>query len=284
MPELPEVERVRRSLVDHVVGRRIARVDLHRQDVVDFGTPAPRTAAAKRAALLEGGLLTGIDRRGKQLAVMSDGKDSPALCIHLGMTGALLHQSVASVAAPSKHTHVHWHLDDGSVIAFHDPRRFGGVWCFRSHRALVASRWSRLGEDALAIEPAALRDRLGATTRGLKAALLDQSVIAGLGNIYVDELLFVRGLHPKKKASRLNVEAVEQLVGAMRHLLERALASGGSTLRNYVDAEGKAGSFQFEHRVYGRGGQACFNCQATLSSDVIAGRTTVYCPHCQKRY
>jgi len=283
MPELPEVERVRRSLVDHVVGRRIARVDLHRQDVVDFGTLAPRTAAAKRVALLEGKLLTAVDRRGKQLAVMSDDQDSPALCIHLGMTGALLHQSVDSVAAPSKHTHVHWHLDDGSAMTFLDPRRFGGVWCLRSYRALVATRWSRLGDDALAIEPATLRNRLGATTRGLKAALLDQSVIAGLGNIYVDELLFTLGLHPKKKANRLNAKGVEQLVLAMRHLLERALAAGGSTLRNYVDADGKAGKFQFEHRVYGRGGQPCFKCQAALRSHVIAGRTTVYCPRCQKR-
>jgi len=283
MPELPEVERVRRSLAAHVMGRRIERVELRRADVVDFGSTRPRTAKAMRAALLEGRTVTLLDRRGKQLAVVSDDEASPALCIHLGMTGSVVHHSPPLPPASEKHTHIIWHLDNGRVVSFHDPRRFGGVWCFPTKAALVTSRWSRLGDDALTIEPATLHACLRRTTRGLKAVLLDQSVVAGLGNIYVDELLFTCGLNPLRQAHRLKAEAVEQLVHAMRDLLERALASGGSTLRNYVDADGRAGGFQFEHRVYGRGGRECRRCQATLRSRVIAGRTTVYCSTCQKR-
>lgn len=283
MPELPEVERVRRSLAAHVIGRRIVRVEIRRADVVDFGSPRPRTAKAMRGALLEGRALTRLDRRGKQLAMVSDDEASPALCIHLGMTGSVMHQSPPLPPASEKHTHIIWHLDNGRVVSFHDPRRFGGVWCFPNQATLVASRWKSLGEDALTVEPAALHAQLRCTTRGLKAALLDQSVVAGLGNIYVDELLFTCGLHPLRHAHRLKAEAVEQLVYAMRDLLQRALASGGSTLRNYVDADGQSGGFQFEHRVYGRKGRECCRCQATLKSRVIAGRTTVYCPTCQKR-
>ncbi len=282
MPELPEVEQVRRSLALQVTGRRIVRVELRRDDVVDFGRTMPHAAKARRVALLEGRCISAIQRHGKQLAVLSDDEASPALCIHLGMTGSMTHHLPPLPPGVHKHTHVVWHLDNGRMVSFHDPRRFGGVWCFSSRAALVAARWSGLGDDALSIEPATLHARLRRTTRGLKAALLDQSVIAGLGNIYVDELLFARGLHPRRKANRLKRETVEHLVLAMRDLLERAIASGGSTLRNYVDADGKAGGFQFEHRVYGRGGEACCQCQTLLQSQQIAGRTTVYCPTCQR--
>jgi len=283
VPELPEVEQVRRSLAAHVIGRRIVRVELCRSDVVDFGNKKRHAAKAMRGALLEGHVIGSIDRHGKQLAVLSDDEASPALCIHLGMTGSMAHLTPPLVPGAKKHTHVVWHLDNGRVISFHDPRRFGGVWCFPNRAALVASRWRCLGDDALSIEPATLHARLSRTTRGLKAALLDQTVVAGLGNIYVDELLFARGLHPRRRANRLKRESVEHLVLAMRDLLTRAIASGGSTLRNYVDADGLAGGFQFEHRVYGRGGKQCCECQTSLRIQQIAGRTTVYCPRCQRR-
>jgi formamidopyrimidine-DNA glycosylase len=283
MPELPEVEQVRRSLASHVTGRRIVRVELRRADVVDFGHGKPPAAKARRVALLEGQSIDAVERHGKQLAVLTADEAAPVVCIHLGMTGSLTYRPPPRSRAPAKHTHIVWHLDDGGVVSFHDPRRFGGVWCFPNRAALMASRWSRLGDDALRIEPTTLHANLRRTTRGLKAALLDQTVVAGLGNIYVDELLFSRGLHPCRKANRLKGEAVEQLVRAMRDLLERAIASGGSTLRNYVDADGQAGGFQFEHKVYGRGGQECCRCLAVLRSRQIAGRTTVYCPTCQRR-
>jgi formamidopyrimidine-DNA glycosylase len=259
------------------------RVELRRADVVDFGHKQLHAAKAKRVALLEGQVIGAIERHGKQLAVLGHDEASPAVCIHLGMTGSMTYHARPLASGATKHTHVVWHLDNDRVVAFHDPRRFGGVWCFPNRVALVAGRWSCLGDDALLIEPATLHARLRRTTRGLKAALLDQTVIAGLGNIYVDELLFARGLHPRRKANRLKRETVEHLVLAMRDVLARAIASGGSTLRNYVDADGHAGGFQFEHRVYGRGGQACCQCQTLLRSQQIAGRTTVYCPTCQRR-
>lgn len=283
MPELPEVEQVRRSLVSHVAGRRIVHVELLRADVVDFGDMKSLGTRAMRGALLEGRVIGLLDRRGKQLAVVTDDDSSPALCIHLGMTGSLTYRQGPRPCATEKHTHIVWHFDDDGIVAFHDPRRFGGVWCFPDRAALVASRWRCLGEDALSIEPAALHARLRRTMRSLKAALLDQTVVAGLGNIYVDELLFACGLHPRRRANRLKPEVVEHLVRVMRDLLERAIASGGSTLRNYVDADGQAGGFQFEHKVYGRGGEECHQCQAVLRSQLIAGRTTVYCSTCQRR-
>lgn len=283
MPELPEVEQVRRSLVSHVAGRRIVRVELLRADIVDFGSMKSLGTRAMRGALLEGRVIRLLDRRGKQLAVVGDDDSSPTLCIHLGMTGSLTYRQGPRPRATEKHTHIIWHLDDGGIVAFHDPRRFGGVWCFPDRAALMASRWRHLADDALSIDPATLHARLSRTSRSLKAALLDQTVVAGLGNIYVDELLFACGLHPRRRANRLKPEAVEHLVLAMRDLLERAIASGGSTLRNYVDADGQAGGFQFEHRVYGRGGKQCCECQALLRSQQIGGRTTVYCATCQRR-
>ncbi len=283
MPELPEVERVRQSLAAHVIGRRIVKVDIRRADVVEFGSLAARTAGAMRKALLLDRTITALERRGKQIAVITDGDPAPALCIHLGMTGSVIHQWPPLAQADEKHAHLLWHLDNDRVFFFHDPRRFGGIRCYPAFGDLFNHRWRDLGEDALTIAPQTLHEKLKRTDRHLKAALLDQSILAGLGNIYVDELLFARGLHPMTRAGRLKLETVNELVTAMRDLLRRAIHSGGSSLRNYVDADGQTGGFQFEHLVYGRAGKPCPRCEAMLKTKVIAGRTTVFCAGCQKR-
>ena len=297
MPELPEVERVRLSLIDHLIGRQIVDVSIHRAEVVEFGNVAARTKAAMQTALLRGLTIGELKRHGKQLAIVAgevNGVEAEArvMCIHLGMTGAVVHERVAldhsddgatPQPAGDKHIHLRWHLDSGGSFYFHDPRRFGGVWTFAKQGDLLTQRWAALGPDALVIQPEDLHARLHETDRHLKAALLDQSVVAGLGNIYVDELLFQIGLHPMTRASRVKLNDVHRMVEAMRDLLGRAIASGGSSLRNYVDGNGNAGAFQFSHQVYGRAGQPCRRCEATLKSKTVGGRTTVFCARCQRK-
>ena len=269
MPELPEVENVRRTVAATAVGRLVISA-VH---VPNAGIPVLRGDAG----VLNGGAVVDVRRHGKQLALIGE---TGAVAVHLGMTGRLLRLDADTPDPP--HTHLSWLLDTGDRLAFSDPRRFGGVWSFDSDEALRCARWSRLGPDALRIGPAALHAGLSRTRRHLKCALLDQSVVAGLGNIYVDELLFNTGFAPERPADTLSRRDSERLVRAMRTLLRRAIDAGGSTLRDYVDAEGAAGGFQHRHRVYGRGGRPCRRCRRTLEKLLIAQRTTVWCPTCQR--
>jgi len=266
MPELPEVETVRRGVDAMARGRRIERVRIVRPDVVRGSLAAMKGATA-----------SGTLRHGKQLALLTD--RGPLACVHLGMSGSLCGHDAGELVAP--HVHVVWELSGGVQLRFRDPRRFGGVFGFADPDALHARRWSRLGPDATQIGVADLHRRLARTRRALKPALLDQAVLAGLGNIYVDELLHVARLHPQTPASVLNRNAVRRLVARMRPLLQTAIDAGGSSLRDHVGADGAAGAFQDRHRVYGRGGRPCRRCRATLSVAPVAQRTTVWCPGCQ---
>ena len=317
MPELPEVERVRLTLKP-IVGRRITRIQIHRADVIHpfESTRRPNRASLSRS-LLTGAMIATLKRHGKQLAICAappsiDDQDkttrhigtstpnskspqiaSACFCVHLGMTGALTHQP-ASTAGPNRskaqstdwpklapHTHVVWHLDDGSRLLFRDPRRFGGIWPFPSLADLMRTRWGKLGPDATLIKPTDLQKRLTSTGRGLKSVLLDQGVIAGLGNIYVDELLFKTSQHPLKPANTLDRAQVKDLALKMKRLLTNAIKAGGSTLRDYIDGQGKKGGFQNQHQVYGRGGKPCCNCKTDLEKLIVSGRSTVFCPRCQ---
>ena len=295
MPELPEVECVRRTLAERLVGRRVVSADLRRMDVLQpvdrmrRGDAAATRAEAGEVELLAGRLVRRVVRHGKRLAV--EGDDGSAVGVHLGMSGRLLWRAAGSADAggpggpgepgvepfEGRHTHCRWRLDDGSTLAFVDHRRFGGLWDWPAG----ATWFVGLGPDATAIRPRQLHEALGGTRRAVKAALLDQAVVAGLGNIYVDELLHQAGLHPLSPADALDLPSVQRLVRAMRRLLGRAIEAGGSTLRDYVDAEGRAGAFALRHRVYGRGGEPCRSCRTPLLTLVVAGRTTTACPRCQ---
>ncbi|MEM6458986.1 MAG: bifunctional DNA-formamidopyrimidine glycosylase/DNA-(apurinic or apyrimidinic site) lyase [Planctomycetota bacterium] len=280
MPELPEVEVVRQTLAAAVVGRQVERVVVKRPDVVRVESiPQPTRSRGLSGVLLDQQEMVEVQRHGKQLALI--GAVRGAVCVHLGMSGGL---RVAEEVRPrwEPHTHVVWHLRGGGAVAFRDARRFGGVWTFPDEAALRTRRWSRLGPDALQITSGQLHGALSRTRRHLKAALLDQGLVAGLGNIYVDELLFAVGLHPRKVAATITRIECSRLVRAMRRLLSRAIAAGGSTLRDYADADGRAGGFQRQHRVYGRGGQMCVRCRRNLATETVAGRTTVACPSCQE--
>jgi formamidopyrimidine-DNA glycosylase len=281
MPELPEVERVRLSLLERLPGKRVVAVQVRRHEVIRRSGP-----------LLLGQTIARIERHGKQLAILATGgastsDPSDCLCVHLGMTGSLRCVNGTSIQMSElkhnedPHLHIAWRLDDGCGLLFRDPRRFGGLWSYPGFEALHQARWRQLGHDALTIRPMDLHRRLSHTHRPLKAALLDQAVLAGLGNIYVDELLFACRLHPLTPAGSLAPARVRHLVRKMRPLLQRAIDAGGSTLRDYVDGNGQQGGFQSLHKVYGRAGQNCPVCQNTLCSSVVAGRTSVWCRQCQ---
>ncbi len=276
MPELPEVETVRRSLERATVGRVVRSAQVRRADVV--------RGIVNDAALLAGRRIGGVIRHGKQLAILAeaDGHDGSCVCVHLGMSGSLrIGNGTTQLDA---HTHVVWRLEGDQTVVFRDPRRFGGVWLFPSEANLRDTRWTALGPDALSIQPSALHERLQRTRRAIKAALLDQAVIAGLGNIYVDELLFQIGIHPEQPADTINFKRTQRMVRVMRRLLAKAIEAGGSTLRDYADAEGQAGRYQQSHLVYGRSGQPCRKCETNLNTHLVAGRTTVLCPACQPMF
>lgn len=275
MPELPEVECVRRSLEPVLLGQPVKTAVCHRASVI--------RGDASASGLLTGQRIDRLVRHGKQLALVGRRRAGMTGCIviHLGMSGQLRWQAAPIDPAP-KHTHVVWRFGQGE-LRFTDPRRFGGVWVYPSLEAASAARWSSLGPDALSVTQARLHRALSRTTRMLKPALLDQAVVAGLGNIYVDELLFGAKLAPTLRADQVTPAQAGSLARRMKTLLDRAILAGGSTLRDYVDGSGTAGGYQYAHRVYGRGGQWCLRrgCRAALASCTLAGRTTVFCPACQ---
>lgn len=277
MPELPEVETTRRCLFP-ILDRTVVGVQIR--------TPGFITGVASPPALLLGCRLAALERVGKQLllAGVADRQPGtqPALGLHLGMTGSLRLVNPEDPLLQQRHTHVIWQLDSHRCIAFHDPRRFGGLWTFTDLHRARQDRFGKLGPDALLADPAWLYPKLRKTLRKLKAALLDQTVIAGLGNIYVDESLFRAGLSPARNASRVSRMQAELLCRSIREVLHEALESGGSTIRDYVNGNNDPGKFQLALRVYGRGGKPCVQCGRSLRQQTLAGRTTVHCPHCQK--
>ncbi len=276
MPELPEVEHLRRTLERVLPGRRVAAATLHRRDVCEWERPL--RGAARDRALLLGGTFAAPLRHGKQLAlVVADGR---VLRVHLGMTGQLVMRTGKVL---KDHVHATWTLDDGSVLTFRDPRRFGGLAPFPDQSSLRVT-WARLGPDALSISPEELAGALGRTTRAVKAVLLDQGVLAGVGNIYADESLFKARIHPRRPAHRLTSTEVARLTDSIHDTLRRAIEGGGSTLRDYLDGDGRAGDFQNAHLVYGRAGEACGACGQTLRGITLAQRTTVLCARCQPLY
>jgi formamidopyrimidine-DNA glycosylase len=175
------------------------------------------------------------------------------------------------------HTHLEWQVGPDTVL-FRDPRRFGGIWWLGQDTPAD----SGMGPEPLTLRPAVLARQLAGTGRAIKVALLDQSLVAGLGNIYVDESLFQAGIHPLSAANTLAIEQVANLNRAIKSTLRRALRHRGSTLRDYRDADGEAGSFQSMHCVYDRAGKPCRKCRTTIERIVLGGRSTHFCPKCQK--
>ncbi len=267
LPELPEVETIAVGLRAKLPGAVIAGVGLaHAGYVRD-----PRGAAQT----LVGRSIAEVRRQGKRITIMLH--PAGALVCHLGMTGRI--HLLPSDAPVAKHTHLALRLDDGSSeLRFHDPRRFGGVW-IEDHDDRASL--SPLGPDALSLHRSAFLSLL-ARDRQIKALLLDQQAVSGLGNIYCDESLFAAGIHPRTKARNIRRSKAILLHAAVGRILRAAIRHKGSTLRDYATIEGGAGRFQSKHLVYAREGDPCVRCGAAIRRIQAGGRSSHICPRCQR--
>ncbi len=271
MPELPEVETTRRGVAPHVVGRRIARLVIYD---ARLRWPVPATLPD----LAMGCTIDAVARRSKYL-LFRLGRGT--LLVHLGMTGSLRHYDRAPPRRP--HDHIDIELDDGALLRYHDPRRFGAMlWVEdESEHPLLA----RLGPEPF--DPAFSAEYFYAKTRArrasIKVTLMDNQVVVGVGNIYANEALFRAGIRPATPAGRVSRLRFERLVAAVREVLAEAIAKGGSTLRDYVDARGIPGAFQLEYHVYGRAGLPCRVCGRLIRATRLGQRASFHCPRCQAR-
>ncbi len=274
MPELPEVETVARDLRDAVVGRTVMAVTLGHPGVLRF--PAPEVFAA----ILPGRTVEAVRREGKFILCALDGGED--LVFHLGMTGHVRVCEAAAEVAP--HTHLRAHLDDGRELRFDDARRFGRVLLGPRSTLEDARVLPVLGVEPLseAFTAARLDAVLRTTTRTVKAALLDQRGVAGLGNIYIDEACHLAGVRPQRRCNRLTRSQRDALHAAIPAVLVSAIHNRGSSVDDYRDLWNARGSNQERLQVYGRGGRPCFRCRAVLRRATVAGRTTVWCPSCQR--
>ncbi|WP_407311116.1 bifunctional DNA-formamidopyrimidine glycosylase/DNA-(apurinic or apyrimidinic site) lyase [Desulfosporosinus sp. SB140] len=273
MPELPEVETIRRTLAVHIK-------DLKINDITLLWPSAVCGWQDKAfAELVIGRRILELDRRGKYLLIRLD--EGMTLIAHMRMTGRLNYY--ADHKEPEKHTHVVFTLERGEVH-FSDLRKFGRIQAIPTSLCVKESSLGKLGPEPLEAEftAAVLKDRLGKKKVSLKAALLDQHVLAGLGNIYADESLFLAGISPKRRADSLSEEETLKLHAVIRTVLQAGIDAQGTSFRDYRDANGEKGWFEQDLQVYGRGGEPCKVCGQTLERLRLAGRTTVYCPECQK--
>jgi formamidopyrimidine-DNA glycosylase len=294
MPELPEVETVMRGLAPVLAGRRIVRAEARRPDL---RFPLPKDFSRR----LEGRQVLGLRRRAKYILARLDSGD--CLLLHLGMSGRIsvarpngrthnlgeFYDEVDAGAGRGPHDHVVLNLDDGVRIVYTDPRRFGTMDIFPDDTADQHKLLANLGVEPLGNEFTAdyLAEAFAGKAAPLKATLLDQTIVAGLGNIYVCEALFRAQLSPKRRAGTLarRGEADERLDALVRHIrevLEEAIRAGGSTLRDYARADGTPGAFQQVFAVYDREGAACPSCSAPIKRAVQSGRSTFYCSRCQR--
>jgi formamidopyrimidine-DNA glycosylase len=270
MPELPEVETVRRGLALKISGRQIVRAELRRPDL---RRPFPPALATR----LEGARIGALGRRGKYILIELDADG--LLLLHLGMSGRITAGSAALPAA--RHDHVVLTLDDETVLRFNDPRRFGLIDYLTRGEAALHPLLSGLGPEPLepGFDGAYLAAKLAGKQTTIKAALLDQRIVAGLGNIYVCEALYRAGLSPRRLAASIGRRRADRLAAAIRSVLCEAIAAGGSSLRDYVQADGGLGYFQHHWAVYGREGEPCpgCNCAEGVRRIVQSGRSSFYC-------
>ncbi|MFA5580761.1 MAG: bifunctional DNA-formamidopyrimidine glycosylase/DNA-(apurinic or apyrimidinic site) lyase [Paracoccaceae bacterium] len=277
MPELPEVETVRRGLAPVLEGARIVRADIRR---ANLRWPFPPNMAAR----LQGARVIALRRRSKYL--LGDLDTGESLLIHLGMSGRILIATAgAAHVPPGKHDHVVLDLMGGARITYNDPRRFGAMDLMPTEAAPTHRLLAGLGPEPLGngLNTPYLADKLAGRRTSIKAALLDQRIIAGLGNIYVCEALYRAGIAPQRAAGSLSAAEVDTLVPLIRRVLDEAISAGGSSLRDYRQADGNLGYFQHAFRVYGREGEACVTpgCAGIIQRIVQSGRSTFYCPRCQ---
>lgn len=273
MPELPEVETVARGLQAVLPGRRILSVRLSKTDFIEN--------PAELEQQLPGRRITKVRRYGKFLILDIDPAEQGGLpilfLIHLGMTGQMI--SCAAEARVEPHTHAFFSLDDGRELRYTDIRRFGRMRLLSngdSEKILGG-----LGLDPLEASETEFQSRIAGRHARIKALLLDQHVLRGMGNIYTDESLFRARIHPKRLGASLKDEQIRQLYRAVRAVLTEAIRLRGSSVSDYVDSNGQPGEFQLRHRVYQREGKKCIRCGAKIRRTIVAGRSSYFCPNCQ---
>ncbi|HTZ99855.1 MAG TPA: bifunctional DNA-formamidopyrimidine glycosylase/DNA-(apurinic or apyrimidinic site) lyase [Candidatus Aquilonibacter sp.] len=276
MPELPEVETVARGLREALPGRRILDVRLGKTDFIE------NPAAIEEQ--LPGKQIRAVKRHGKflLLELASANTDEAAhelvLLIHLGMTGQIV--TCPPEAPVPLHTHVFLALDDGKELRYTDIRRFGSMQLLVD--GARAKALQSLGADPLEMTEAQFKAAVGARRARVKALLLDQHVMSGMGNIYTDEALWRARIHPMRIGATLKRDEMARLYRAVRDVLTEAIRLRGSSVSDYVDSKGQRGEFQLRHRVYQRDGKKCFRCGATIRRAIVAGRSSHFCPKCQR--
>jgi len=268
MPELPEVETTVRGLAKVLQYRRLASVEARRPDL-------RRALPVDLGQRLTGARVSGLRRRAKYGLIDTDRGDT--LVFHLGMSG---HWRV-DPGAIGKHDHFILQTDDGRVVALNDARRFGSLDLIATDELQDWPPFKALGPEPLDLDPRELQRRLAGRTAAIKLLLLDQRIVAGLGNIYVCEALYRAGIHPKRAGGSVSLRRLERLVRAIRDVLGEAIAAGGSTLKDFASPDGELGYFSKAFAVYDREGRPC-GCGGTVRRFVQGGRSTFYCPRCQR--
>jgi formamidopyrimidine-DNA glycosylase len=274
MPELPEVETVARGLREVLPGRRIVEVRFGKTDFIDD------PAAIEQG--LPGSRIAGVRRHGKFLLLdfeaANDREFASSLLVHLGMTGQMVACMRETRVEP--HTHVFFLLDDGRELRYTDIRRFGRLRLLGNgdHEKILGA----LGLDPLEASEKDFQSRIKGRRARIKALLLDQHVLRGMGNIYTDESLFRARIHPKRLGAGLRDVEMKRLYRAIHGVLEEAIRLRGSSVSDYVDANGERGKFQLRHRVYQREGKKCLRCRTLIRRAIVAGRSSYFCPRCQR--
>lgn len=274
MPELPEVETVRKTLRNLVLDKKIDSISVYWPKIIRYPLEVEQFTDA-----LKGETIVEIGRRGKFLIIYTN---QYALVSHLRMEGR--YGLFAKDEPYDKHTHVIFEFTDGTELRYRDVRKFGTMHLYNKGEEFQQPPLIGLGPEPFAEEftKEYLDHVLKKTSRKIKPALLDQKLVVGLGNIYVDEALFRAGIHPERLASSLSTEEVARLHQEIVATLQEAVKMGGSTIRSYVNSQGEIGMFQLELYAYGRKGEACKKCGTPMEKMVVGGRGTHFCPHCQK--
>ncbi len=270
MPELPEVENIALALKKNLKGRRLT--DLQ----VDFAGVLGQSARVTRGALV-GKVLTDVHRHGKYLILGFTGDDGARtfLMIHLRMTGQFF---ILDGYIPDKHVHLTFDFD-GLPVHYRDIRKFGRLDLVED--GIAPAALSHVGPDMMKVRFSEWHRQIGSRRAPIKALLLNQGIASGLGNIYVDESLFLAGVHPEARPCDLSEETLREVLKRGKQVMRLAIKHGGTTFMNFTNFHGKPGNFRHKLRVYGRGGQACRDCDAVLEKTVVGGRGTVFCPECQ---
>jgi formamidopyrimidine-DNA glycosylase len=281
MPELPEVETVARGLQKSIAGRRIVSVRLGKTDFIDDPAALEQHLPGRQVEKVERYgkfMLLRLSASGNAAAHSENGATEPAsLLVHLGMTGQLAPCAAAQPCA--KHTHVWFELDDGRELRYTDPRRFGRMAYLTGPG--LAQELTVFGADPLLVSAEEFASRIRSRNAQIKALLLNQSVLRGVGNIYADESLWRAKIHPMRRGTGLSKKQAQVLRRVLQDVLQKAILARGSSISDFLDAEGEPGEYQRHHRAYGREGKRCYRCRATIQRVIVAGRSSYFCPKCQ---